>query len=101
MPNGEHVSIGSEKFGWLRVSGQNVGLIFTVFGFVVTCLVAALLFLHGQDARDGRGEIVEVIKTQTIAVKEQAIAARELNCIISLPQEQRQPQAEFCKRISR
>lgn len=85
--------------GKLKVSGANVHFIFTIIGCFLTGLVAYALWTHTEEAKASNKAFVEAVKEQTVAVKEQTVAQREQNCLISLPQGQRDP--EFCRRIAR
>jgi len=92
-----------------KVAGQEVNIkniksvntIFTLLGFALTCLIAFMLFEHRNDERGARHEFILAIKELTGAQRETTSSMREQNCLLSLPQDQRQAQMEFCKRISR
>ena len=88
------VEASNPILGSLKVSSANLNTLFTVLGFIVTCLVAYVLFSH-------TGETKEASKELAAALREQTVAAREQTCIISLPQERREQNSELCKRIAR
>lgn len=120
----QSVDVSNPILGSLKVSGATVNTIFTVFGFVVTSLIAWVLWTHHADAKDlGRTvaqelkeankEIAQTLKESQKDVKETnrdvskalqdlAQAMREQNCLAQFPTPQERAQnAELCKRISR
>ena len=99
----------------LKVKGSDVNMLFTVSSFIGIVLIGYVIYTHADDAkksdkevaielRDANREVAKVLKDQnkemTDVLKEMARATREQNCLLSLPQEQRQRNAETCKRIS-
>ena len=80
--------------GSFKVSSANLNTLFTVLGFILTALIAWTLYNHSSDTKDASKELAT-------ALREQTQAAREQNCLISLPQERREQNSEICKRISR
>ena len=88
------VEASNPILGSLKVSSANLNTLFTVLGFVMTCLIAWVLYTHTSDAKDATKELAT-------ALREQTVAAREQNCLISLPQERREQNSELCKRIAR
>ena len=90
----ETFEASSPILGNLKVSSANLNTLFTILGFIITCLIAWVLFTHSNDTKDASKELA-------IAMREQTQAAREQNCLISLPQERREQNSELCKRIAR
>ncbi len=99
----------------VRVKGSDVNMIFTVSSFIGIVLIGYVIYTHADDAkksdkevaielRDANREVAKVLKDQqkemTEILKEMARATREQNCLLSLPQEQRQRNSELCKRLS-
>ena len=80
--------------GSLKVSSSNLNTLFTILGFILTALIAWVLYNHTNDSKAASKELAGVMKEMTVA-------AREQNCLISLPQDRREQNAELCKRISR
>lgn len=75
----------------LKVRGSDI---LGVAIMVVVLLLAYVVWEHKMDSKD--------LSTQlTNAVKEMVQAVRESNCLQSLPQERRERDAEFCKRVTR
>ena len=81
--------IGGQKF---KYSGP-VNTLFTVLGFVVSCLIAYVLWTHTGDTKDATRELVGALKEQTSTM-------RESNCLQTYrgPEEQK---GAFCKQVSR
>lgn len=88
------IEASNPVIGSLKVTSANLNTLFTILGFVVMVLVAWVLYNHTTDAKDASKELATVMKEMTIA-------AREQNCLISLPQDRREQNAELCKRIAR
>ena len=104
------------SFGSLKVSSANLNTIFTAFAFVMLCIVSWVLWSHTVDAKDTGKEVAGALKeankeTATVLkeankdltqiLKELTQAAREQNCLMSMPEAKRPANAELCKRISR
>ena len=88
------VEASNPIIGSFKVSSANLNTLFTVLGFILTCLIAYVLYNHGNETKDASKELAQ-------ALREQTQAAREQTCIISLPQERREQNSELCKRIAR
>jgi len=88
------VEASNPVLGSFKVSSANLNTLFTVLGFILTALIAWVLFNHTNDTKDASKELAS-------AMKEMTQAAREQNCLISLPQDRREQNSEICKRISR
>jgi type VI protein secretion system component VasK len=101
--------------GKFKISGANVNNLITIISFVGVVLIAWTLYAHAGDAKEsGKAiaqelkeankavaqELRETNKEMTAILREMARATREQNCLLSLPQDQRQKNAEVCKRIS-
>lgn len=104
------------KFKVRGLNGNNVNAIFTMFGFMLTCLVAWVLWTHDGNAKESAkqftADLKDVTREMTVALKssnselatalrEMAQAAREQNCLLSLPATQREQNVETCRRLSR
>ena len=100
------------KYKITGASLNNLATFVTLMGVVLLCWV---FYGHADDAkksgkevaielRDTNKEIAKVLKEQnkeiTDTLREMARATREQNCLLSLPQDQRQRNAETCRRIS-
>ncbi len=94
MAEGNGVEMENSVLGKLKVSGHYANLFFTVAGTIFSALVLALLYIHMGDTREGNRDL-------SAAMREAAQAAREQNCLISMPQDRREANAELCKRLSR
>lgn len=108
------VEIAGQKVNLRNVKSLNT--LATIATLIVVCLIGYMVFTHTADAKDNGKEIAAELKAQnkeTAAIlkdanrelsevlKELARAAREQNCLLSLPQEKRIENVEICKRISR
>ena len=94
-PQDLEVSHGQSK---VRIRGSDW---LSLFGVAVGVLVLYMLFEHKTDAQAGGKDLVMVVREMTAAQMKGVEAQREMNCLISLPQERREKEADFCKRISR
>mgnify|MGYP001612069115 CR=1 FL=1 len=93
------IGAGDKKF---KLRGSD--LLTSVIGMIVCSglvLLGYVLYEHKTDAKGRDGEIVTVIKEMTGVAKEGVVAQREMNCLISLSQELREKNTEFCKRMAR
>ena len=101
--------------GKFKLTGTNLNNLATFASLVLVCLVAWVLYAHAGDAkdsakavaaelRDANREVANALKESNREIsqvlKEMSRATREQNCLLSLPQDQRQKNAETCKRIS-
>ena len=86
----------------VKIAGQEVNIknvkslntLATMTTLVVAILIAYGGWMHSTEAKENNKDIAKELK-------EVAKAAREQNCLLSLPQERRQENVEVCKRISR
>lgn len=62
--------------------------------FVVVCLLGYAFYLHSMDTKETNQLLISVLK-------DMAQAQREQNCLIALPQDRRERESEFCKRVTR
>ena len=93
------IGAGDKKF---KLRGSD--LLTSVIGMIVCSglvLLGYVIYEHKTDARGRDGEIVMVIKEMTGVAKEGVVAQREMNCLIALPQDLREKQSEFCKRMAK
>ena len=93
------IGAGNKK---LKLRGSD--LLTSVIGMIVCSglvLLGYVLYEHKTDARERDGEIITVIKEMTGVAKEGVIAQREMNCIIQMPQDVREKNADLCRRLSR
>ena len=98
-PQELEVGVGDKKF---KLRGSD--LLTSVIGMIVCSglvLIGYVLYEHKTDAKGRDGEIVMVIKEMSSVAKEGVTAQREMNCLISLSQELREKNTEFCKRMAR
>ena len=84
------VEIAGQKVNLKNVKSLNT--LATILTMVLTALIAYVVWAHS-------GETKEASKELTTALKEMTQAAREQNCLISMPMDRRDP--ELCKRLSR
>ena len=84
----------------LKIAGQEVRLknikslntLATVGTFIAVVLIGYAIYVHAGESKEASKELVQ-------ALKEMTRAAREQNCLISMPIDRRDP--ELCRRISR
>ena len=117
------VDVSNPILGSLKVSGANVNTLFTIVGFVVTCILAWVLFTHQSEAKDNGKALAQVMKESnqefahalkesnrevTEAIKQMAVEQRRANeigreqtCLLTLPPDRRTNAGDFCKRLSR
>lgn len=93
MTEGTEVS-AETAIGTFKVSGQNVNTFATVATLILVALLCVLLWQHiGQSDKRDEG--------LSKAFLDMAQAQREQNCLISIPETQREAKADFCKRITK
>ena len=92
--NGSDVAleIGGQKLNVKNVKSLNT--LATVATLIVVILIAYGGWLHVQHANQQA-----VLLSDTF--KEMSQAQREGNCLIAIPEAQREQKADFCKRITR
>ncbi len=83
--------------GKLKVSGANLNTLFTVLGFIISCVIAWTLFAHQQDSKESGREFVGAIKEQTQTMKESQRLQREQNCLMYA---RKDFDPELCRRLS-
>lgn len=88
------LELGGQKVNLRNV--KNLNTLATVATLIICCVgmgVGYVLFTaHSTDTREASKELVS-------ALKEMTQAAREQNCLISMPPDRRDP--ELCRRLSR
>ena len=92
--NGSDVAL--EGFG-TKVNVKNVkslNTLATVATLLIVCLIAYGGWLHVNHANAQASLLSETFKEMTQAQREQ-------NCLIAIPESQREQKADFCKRITR
>ena len=87
--------------GSLSSKGKRTAEFIAILSLCLLFLLAYVLWEHKTDAKAIGIDLRDAIKEMTTAQHENTAAQRELNCLIAIPQEQREKQAEFCKRIAR
>ena len=112
----QNIEVTNPVLGSLKVSSANLNTIFTVFGFILTALIAWVLWFHTGESKDANKAVAIELKEANhviavtlkesnkelgTALKELTVASREQNCLLSIPLERRQENVEMCKRISR
>lgn len=85
------IEVGGQK---LNYSGQNLNTLATVLTLM---MMSVLLYIVWSQT----AEMKEMFKSVTTSMNEMTIAAREQNCLITLPTDDRSRNAEMCKRIAR
>lgn len=85
----------------LKLTGANLNTLFTVLGFIGICLIGYVLYMHTAESKEVQTSFVAAVKELTVAQREGTAAAREQNCLISIPEAQREAKADFCKRVTR
>lgn len=83
--------IGGQKFSLKTASLNTVA---TVATLILVSVVAYIMWGHASDTKEASRDL-------SLALKDMTQAAREQNCLISLPQERREQNADLCKRLSR
>ena len=101
--------------GKFKISGANLNNLATFATLIGVVLLCWVVWVHAGDAKEGAKAIAAELKEANKAVaqelkesnkevtqilKEMARATREQNCLLSLPLDQRQKNAELCRRIS-
>lgn len=84
------IKVAGQEFNVKNVKSLNTLL--TLGTFVAVVMLGYAFWMHAADTKDASRELVQ-------ALKEGTQAAREQNCLISMPQERRDP--ELCRRIAR
>ena len=87
-----------------RIKLRGSDLLTSVIGMIVCSGLVLLWFVltdHKTDTREVSAIMVSAIKEMTAAQRESVQVQREMNCIISLPQTQRENNLEFCRRMGR
>ena len=120
----DNLEVSNPILGSLKIpSSMNINTIFTIFGFILTCLIAWVVWHHQADAKDGEKqvaavlkegnkEIAQALKESNLLVKEaiQQMSVeqrraneigREQTCLLTLPPDRRTNAGDFCKRLSR
>ena len=86
------LEVGGQKLNLKNVKSLNT--LATVATLVLVCLIAYGGWLHTQHATQQAQLLSETFKEMTQAQREQ-------NCLIAIPESQREQKADFCKRITR
>ena len=116
MPDQTTESVEADTaIGKFKVTGANLNNLATFASLVGVVLLCWVVWGHAGDAkdsakavaaelRDANKEVAQALKESNREIsqvlKEMSRATREQNCLLSLPQDQRQKNAELCKRIS-
>jgi hypothetical protein len=111
----EVVEANNTPFGSFKISSANLNTLVTILSFSLILLVTWTLYAHAGDAKDGTKAVASALlesnkevatalresSRETLqTLKEMARATRENNCLLGFEQSKRQPNAEFCKKIS-
>lgn len=86
----------------LSIAGQRINLknvkslntLATVATLILVCVLGYAFYAHAGETRDASKDLVG-------ALKEMTQAAREQNCLISMPIEQRARDPEICRRLAK
>lgn len=91
-PNGAdvEVEVAGQKVNLRNVKSLNT--LATVLTLVIVCVLGYAFYVHAGETKDQSKDLVN-------ALKEMTQAAREQNCLISMPIDRRDP--ELCRRLSR
>lgn len=84
------VEVAGQKLNVKNIKSLNTFA--TVATLILVCVLGYAFYVHAGETKDQSKELVN-------ALKEMTQAAREQNCLISLPMDRRDP--ELCRRISR
>ena len=84
------VEIAGQKVNLKNVRSLNT--LATVLTLILVALIAFVVWTHSSETKEASKELVG-------ALKEMTQAAREQNCLISMPMDRRDP--ELCKRLAR
>ena len=100
MANGDttqelEVGSGSTR---LKIRGSDW---LSMIGVAVGVLMVYMLFEHKGEAKESAAQTQAVFKEFVNSQKEMVQEQRVQNCLIALPQDQRERQVEFCKRLAR
>lgn len=92
--NGADVAleIGGQKLNVKNVKSLNT--LATLTTLILVCLIAYGGWLHVEAAAKSTALLHDTFKEMTQAQREQ-------NCLIAIPESQREQKADFCKRITR
>ena len=101
--------------GKFKITGANLNNLATFASLIGIVLLCWVVYGHAGDAketakaiaaelREANKEVANALKESnkemSSVLKEMARSTREQNCLLSLPQDQRQKNAELCKRLS-
>ena len=115
MPDTPESLEADTALGKFKITGANLNHLATFASLIGIVLLCWVVYGHAGDAKEGAkaiaAELREANKEIAATLKESnremstilrdmARATREQNCLLSLPQEQRQRNAENCRRIS-
>lgn len=115
MPDTTETVEADTALGKFKISSANLNNLATFATLLFVILIAWLLNAHAGDAKDGakavaaelrdaNREVAQALKDSnkeiSATLKEMARATREQNCLLSLPQDRRQREADTCRRIS-
>jgi hypothetical protein len=88
--------IAGQKF---TLKSLSLNTLLTLIGVVGVVAVSVLMWTHLGESKESSAAMVGALRELTAAQKDQTMVAREQNCLISLPQDRRDP--ELCRRIAR
>lgn len=96
----------TSPWGRVRAHGIDAIVVMTFIAVVISgTLTGVFLWEHKNQAIDGEKALTAAIKELTRAARSGNSAQREMNCLISLPQEKREQEFNtpngFCKRLTR
>lgn len=103
------VEVENSILGKLKVTGSAVNNLFTILTFTGIVALCFLFYGHINDVRASNRAFVDALRDQeksfavaldrqTDAMKESQKLQREQNCLMSMPQNQRD--RELCRRLS-
>ena len=100
-PNGTSEGGITTPLGSLSFKGKRTSEFIAMLSMAALLLIGYVLYDHKSDTKESAREFSAAVKEMTNAQRENTAAQREMNCLIALPTDQREKQAEFCKRITR
>ncbi len=99
--NGDSKAGITTPLGSLSFSGKRMAEFISVILLALFGVMAYAFWEHKTDTLEFRNAFVTLIKDSTQVQKEQVIAQRVMNCLLTVNQNDRQSQLANCERIAR
>ena len=87
--------------GSLSFSGKRMAEFISIILLALFGVMAYAFWEHKTDTTDFRNAFVTVIRESTQVQKEQVVAQRVMNCLLTIEQKDRSTQLSNCERISK